>query len=683
MSIHNSKNILKDVTIGDISGDFHVGDIIHLHFTDGTEKEVPLSEIKDQLKEDLLIEVIEITKGKEFFEKIAHALKKPPKYLTNKPFPPELFLGRKDDIQAVHNKLFNGENLLLLVNGRGGIGKTTFASQYYYQFYDKYTHLAWVFAEKSLLEALLILAIPLQLTFEEQMPNETRLQELLKTMGELDKPCLLVVDNANELDELEKYHPALKSCPNFHVLLTTRVTELNQPAAMHPLGTLGKVKAKEVFTTHYKAHRPDEDDLLEQLLEAVGYNTLVIELLAKNLNNFNNRLKKCYPLPDLLKDLSDKGKGLFGIESKSVQTLYQAKDLQMRKETPEDILEAMYELNDLADDERQLLSVFSILPAEAIFFEKLEVLLPELENMDEPLLSLAKKGWLEYDEQASTFKISPVIQEVIRKRNEPLLWEDTRTVLSQFIDKLAYVGGIGHFLNATYEEAALWVSYAGFAAEKLDTWMTDYLPEDSSLPILYERIGNFYSTTGNLPRAKENFEACQFWDRQLLEKYPDNVEFKNNLAISYSKLGSTHSSLGNLSKALEYYEKDLLLAKELYAAYPDNVGFKNGLAISYSKLGETHSSLGNLSKALEFFEQRSQLGKELYAAYPDNVGFKNGLAISYLYLGQTFEAKEQFENAKTNYQKGEKLYKELVKDFPQNGFQNNLAWVEKRLKALE
>ncbi|MBT31985.1 MAG: hypothetical protein CMO01_20185, partial [Thalassobius sp.] len=97
----------------------------------------------------------------------------------------------------------------------------------------------------------------------------------------------------------------------------------------------------------------------------------------------------------------------------------------------------------------------------------------------------------------------------------------------------------------------------------------------------------------------------------------------------------------------------------------------------------THSSLGNLSKALEFFEQRSQLGKELYAAYPDNVGFKNGLAISYLYLGQTFEAKEQFENAKTNYQKGEKLYKELVKDFPQNGFQNNLAWVEKRLKALE
>jgi hypothetical protein len=54
-----------------------------------------------------------------------------PKILsTSLPFLPEFFLGRDADLEAVHDKLFSGENLLLLINGEGGIGKTTFAAKY-------------------------------------------------------------------------------------------------------------------------------------------------------------------------------------------------------------------------------------------------------------------------------------------------------------------------------------------------------------------------------------------------------------------------------------------------------------------------------------------------------------------------------------------------------------------------
>ena len=148
-----------------------------------------------------------------------------PKYLTPPPFIPKVFLGREDDIQVVHQKLFSGQNLLLLVNGEGGIGKTTLASVYYRRFEHEYSHLAWVFAEQSIVDALLQLAHSLKVQFEPTMPNTERLPILLAHMRELKRPCLLIVDNANTLSDLKENHKALQSCLNFHLLLTSRIAE--------------------------------------------------------------------------------------------------------------------------------------------------------------------------------------------------------------------------------------------------------------------------------------------------------------------------------------------------------------------------------------------------------------------------------------------------------------------------
>ena len=42
------------------------------------------------------------------------------------------------------------DNLLLLVNGHGGIGKTAIAAKYYHTYHHEYTHVAWVLSEKAL-----------------------------------------------------------------------------------------------------------------------------------------------------------------------------------------------------------------------------------------------------------------------------------------------------------------------------------------------------------------------------------------------------------------------------------------------------------------------------------------------------------------------------------------------------
>jgi tetratricopeptide (TPR) repeat protein len=614
-----------------------------------------------------------------------------PHALTPPPFLPEIFLGRDDDLKRIHDRLFApGGNLLLLVNGEGGVGKTSIASKYFHDYEQEYAHVAWVLSEKSIAAALLLLALPLGLQFDEQMGTDQRLEILLQAMANLKKPCLLVLDNANELDDLEAHYQRLRRCSNFHLLLTTRITEFGQAETCRIEG-LPEGEALELFRKYYPKFPPGEEEIFKQIRSAVGGNTLVVELLAKNLALLN-RLKTRYSLADLLADLQ--GRGLLQLtQSQEVRTDYQSKTGQMRSAKPEDIIAAMYDLTDLLAEETALLSVFAVLPAESIPFATLEALLPGTPDLDTHLLALAQKGWLSMENKPSEssdgsksspddapdshFKCSPVVQEVTRRKN-PRLRKDCQPLVDALIEKLRYEGGTGHFLNATYDEALLFARYAEAVSDA-------FLEQpDSGLSILGERIGNYHITTGNIERGLFFFEKIIQNYEALLAAEPNNPDFKNGLAISYEKLGDTHTALGNLDKALTYFEDETTLFEELYASYPQNVGFKNGLAISYSKLGDTHTALGNLDKALTYFEERSRLGKELYASYPQNVGFKNGLAISYAKLGEFSRDQLKDPNkARTYFQQAESLWVELVRDAPQYvQFQRFLAQVRRDLEGL-
>ena len=550
--------------------------------------------------------------------------KKIQKHLTSPPFLPEIFLGRKTDLDAIYQKLFGDNNLLLLVNGRGGMGKTSIASKYYHAYQHKYAHTAWVLSEKSIANALLLLALPLGLQFGPQMGTDERLDALLTAMANLKKPCLLVLDNANELPDLEANYQRLRQCSNFHLLLTTRITNFKK-AKTHPIEHLPKKEALDLFEQHYRPLLPDERDLFSEIREAVGGNTLVLELLAKNLEVLNE-LEDNYPLSALLTDLQEKGL-LQLTQSEAVSTDYQSRGGKMREEKPEAIIAAMYDLGQLPQEEAALLSIFAVLPAESIPFATLETLLPDMPDKKKPLLSLAAKGWIEFNKMEKAFKCSPVVQEVTRSKNVEL-YSDCKALIDTLIEKLDYETSTGHFKNIGYGEAMIFTRYAVAAVNV-------FIEPDSDISLLCNRIGNYYITTGNLEKAFFFFEKDIEVSKNLCSSEPDNSNYKYSLAVSYNYLGNTHTSLGDLKKALEFYEKYHNISEDISQKNPENTQFKNGLAISYEKLGETQSSLGNLDEALKYFEDDAQLTKELYEAYPQNVSFKNGLAISYSKLGST------------------------------------------------
>ena len=245
-----------------------------------------------------------------------------PHALTPPPFLPEIFIGRKKDLQHIYDRLFSVDgNLLLLVNGEGGVGKTSIASRYYHTYQSEYTHVAWVLSEKSIASALLLLAAPLGLQFDERQDSEQRFDRLLAALMNLDKPCLLVVDNANELADLESNYQRLRRCSNFHLLLTTRITYFER-AETCVIGELPKDEALALFEKYYRGLDAEEHTLFFQIRAAVGGNTLVLELLAKNLAA-HNRLGQHYSLAQLLADLRQRG--LFKLShSKTVGTDYQS-----------------------------------------------------------------------------------------------------------------------------------------------------------------------------------------------------------------------------------------------------------------------------------------------------------------------------------------------------------------------
>ncbi|MCY7327732.1 MAG: NB-ARC domain-containing protein, partial [Saprospiraceae bacterium] len=318
---------------------------------------------------------------------IQYGEQKIPRALTKSPFLSEVFLGREDDIKAIRQKLFSGDNLLLLVNGQGGVGKTSIAAHYYARFQAEYAHTAWVLSERSIANALLInLATPLGLSFAADAPEAERLDDLLRVMANLDKPCLLVIDNVNEVDDLQQNYQHLRRCLHFHLLLTSRIREFRQ-AAFYPINGLPEPQALELFERYYKPLQAGESAIFSGIYKAVEGNTLVVEVLAKNLFLFN-RLKRHYAVADLLADLQTRG--LLALsKSQAVEVDYHT----YQNATPEAIIAAMYDLGELERAETALLSVFAVLPAESIGFETLESLLPGLADLEKNALSLAQRGW--------------------------------------------------------------------------------------------------------------------------------------------------------------------------------------------------------------------------------------------------------------------------------------------------
>lgn len=594
--------------------------------------------------------------------------KKIPRYLsTTLPLIPEVFIGRDEAIIEVHEKLFSGDTLLVLVNGEGGIGKTSFAAKYWQRYEAKYNHLAWVFVGSSLPDALLSMAPALSLDLTSVPTADERLERLLLALASLDKPSLLVLDNANSSAELQRYYPALRRCPNFHLLLTSRVTTLAQ-AEIYPIPPLCEDDALLAFKKHYPAHRADDDDIFRATYRAVGGNTLVLELMAKNLAVINAD-EAIYPLSRLLDDLRQHG--LFGIRQQTISVVPK-QGLTFIETQPAAVLAALYDevemVKPLNETEQALMSNFAVLPAERIAYTTLRELLrpDDIDVFSRILTDLARRGWLEknaHPEGGTQYKISPVVQEITRYKNRKSLRFHINTLLHILLE----ISNYDNIPLNNYHESTHCAKYVESLLEVLND-------PDFNMSVLCYNIGYYYLQVGDLGKALSIYGKQQTMIKALFNADQNNLDFKNSLAINLRNHGETYTLLGDLNNALTCFNEYHKLESELCNLYPDNTSYKNELAISYEKLGSTYMVLKNIEDALTCFNKYHKLESELCNLYPDSTSYKNELAISFEKLGSVYLELHNIDKALFFFKKYNYIETKLCKDVPNNlGFLNNLA----------
>ena len=343
---------------------------------------------------------------------------------AGQPAVPEGFIGRDDELRTIRQRMNEG-GTLMLINSEGGMGKTSLAAKYWKENLYQYTHNAWLFCQNGIVEEMKQLAPPLNLDLA-QLPESQHIMALRTALQNLPANCLLVLDNANNADDIRAFQQAFSGL-HWHILLTSRCQHVLADQQELPITHLPPPLAKKLFTSYYDEQTPEFDHLLDRLLQAIGYNTLLIELFAKNMAELAALNET---LADFLKRFETEGL-LLKERSFEVKTTYKIA-------TTDAIIEALYDLTNLekAEPERFRLVNMALLPAEN---HPLPVLIDLFAPDDKitlrnQLANLAQKGWLTTD--TKSYRLSPVIQKILLAKYRDRLWDDGKKLVDRLTNLL-------------------------------------------------------------------------------------------------------------------------------------------------------------------------------------------------------------------------------------------------------
>ncbi|MEZ4921182.1 MAG: tetratricopeptide repeat protein [Saprospiraceae bacterium] len=479
---------------------------------------------------------------------------------------PNELIGRTEDLKELRTMLRDNKQVAL-VNGLGGIGKTTLAQAYVGKHWTDYQHIAWISmnsdqpeldftTDPTLLKNLGINA--------EGMDLNALFSEVLNQMKRLGSATnLLVLDNAGP--SLESIKNQLPQQPRWHVLVTSR--EELEGFSLKPLDFLSPDEAFSLFTKH-APHSPLSEEEIKNLIESVDYHTLTIEILAKSVRVHH------YTYETLRSALAE-----------NARTRVKTGHSQQQKiEAVTSYLCSIFKLHDLQPDERWLLRQFICLPPNFQPYELLVQLINPAASereaiFSETLDSLVKKGWLIREDKDDAYKMHRIIGEVVKTQAFPEL-EDVLPLIES-VRALLYIDDTKDNPVEKFE----WAEYGESVLEALSSKRNPKIADSKELMELMDALGLVFRELGQYQKAKKlTTDTLDCSLRINGEEHSDTARFQSNLAIVLQELG-------------EFQEAKILLHKAL-KSYESNFGENHpSTAISYSNLATVLQNLGEYEEA--------------------------------------------------------------------------------------
>lgn len=184
--------------------------------------------------------------------------------------------------------------------------------------------------------------------------------------------------------------------------------------------------------------------------------------------------------------------------------------------------------------------------------------------------------------------------------------------------------------------------------EDLDRWgsyrtlielCSGVLPKDHFRDkILLNNISTHSSVLGNLGIAFCNLgevqKAIEYYEQVLV--IAEKIEDRQSEGTALGSLGSAYSDQDEVEKAIKYHEQALGIARE--------IGDRRGEGAELGSLGVAYSDLGQMEKAIEYLEQALGIAREIGDRQNEGAWLGN-LGLIYYSLGEVEKAIEYHEQA--------------------------------------
>ena len=535
------------------------------------------------------------------------------------PKAPKTFVGRENEMAQMREEL--QKNNLLILQGPGGMGKTTLASKFFEENPD-------IFDKGYIIDARSGIKQTIQTMFssynEDVRDPERKYRNNIALLKCYSGKTIIVFDNYdNEYEEDSRVIAELEQM-QCRFLVTSRIGIEN--CSVLNLDRMGDDDLIALVQKHYpdaKKFTDKQISTLKDFFNNVEGLTIAVELASAlmrdgdiELKELNNAIMKC---------------------NEKVRT-----GRTGSRATAFDHLSTLYEYAKLTEAGNRILdAVCHISPSVGIERKELKTLL----NLDsnEEINNLITKTFLRMDE-SNVVSMHALMSDVYYEKDK-VYEKDNADILEYILQK-----EFKQDETTPYDSALRkLIESLAFATEKRSK---SFDKDKITLASCRNDIGIAYSDLGDYTKALECYEKAL----EIMEVIYADTPNHPDLAMSYNNIGNACCKLGDHSTALKYHEKALEIYEIAYADTSNLLGW----ADIYATKDAIYSDLGDYAKALEYRLKALEIREMIYADTPNHPH----LAMSYNNIGATYSDLGDHSKALKYHEKALEIHNVAYADAP-------------------
>jgi tetratricopeptide (TPR) repeat protein len=503
------------------------------------------------------------------------------------------FIGREDEIKAI-DEMLDKSNSLLLINGIGGIGKSSLANHYLYIREKEFDYYGFIEGLGSFISEFRN-----SLDLKSQKEDELY-REIIYKLQKLNGNKLLVIDNVEDIEANKTLIEMILSLGKYkYKILFTSRRKIKKVKSYH-LDTLLPIDAQKLFLSYYKT---DEVEKVDMVIEYLGLHTLFIKLVADTIEN------EGYSLDDILQKFENgELSKIEFIDEKSGDEITFNYNLQ-----------ELFSMQNLKDEYVLLLKRLAVLPSIDIELSFLEDILDE-ERLKGRLNFLVGRGWLIESDEA--YKLHQIIKEYILSNHIPT-FEEIEIIIDCFKQIMGYTDDAQ--VVANNRGNLVYFESVTILLKKLE--------------IKNRKVGSFFNNFGNVYRHLGMYLKAKPLYRNALKVFEEKYPYiSTDMATSYDNLAIVYNSIGDYQRAEQLSFEALIIREEtLGEEHPVT-------AISYNNLAEVYRSMGKYEKAEVFYIKALQIYEKVFDKEEHPF-----IATSYGNLALVYDSMEVYEKAQPLY----------------------------------